>query len=71
MVLFQMELEFDAVVQSLLTSAADVLLNPMPAFGKQVQRLSAPVPVFRSPHVNRRGNVRQDLIDLVSLDSRT
>ena len=32
------KLKFDAVVQSLLPSAADVLLNPIPAFGKQVLR---------------------------------
>ena len=49
------KLKFDAVVQSLLPPAADVVLNPIPAFGKQVLRFPAPVLVFRSPRLNRRG----------------
>ena len=40
------ELEFDAVVQSLLTSVVDVLLNPMPGV-----RQASPVFVRTSPGI--------------------
>lgn len=59
------ELQFDAVVRSLLPFAADVLLDPMSAFNKQVLHFCAPVAVFGSPHVNRRGAALQQTVHTV------
>ena len=53
----------------MLPSAADVLLNPIPVFCKQVLRFPAPVLVFRSPHLNRRGTALEVPLDQAAVSS--
>jgi hypothetical protein len=66
------KLKFDAVDQSLLPLAADVLPYPIPAFGKQVLRFPAPVLVFpfAAPEPTRHGALADCAHDAPELKSR-